>query len=212
MNEIVRPITDDGQVGFDEFDQLMCWTPTGDSKGKVGRIISDLRQTTCVICDHGWEATALSLVNQFYWQLTNSHVHETCLIRHAGLNERSEFQRVMLGARTRNVHVRYKTSDIENRYWPKGDPYSAKPWYQFDLIDFPVRFIIGSRKRVGVVQVEPIEHSPTVLYWWSDAQDAFADEDVTKEFGPDRVMLHAWGQEKLREYVKKLAWFAEGSP
>ena len=224
MNDILRPITEDGNVGFDKYDQLVCWVQRGESR--VGTMIKDVRELTCCICNHGWEATAEGMSDQQHWQLTDSWVHLTCLIRHTGLNERSEFQRAMIDARTVDVGIRFESTDIPNRYWGNGDLYGAKPWYQFDLLDFPVRFIIGSRKRVVVVQVEPLgsppvppdafekgiyaPYIPKILFWWKEAEAAFADEDVTKEFGPERVMLHAWGKDKLKEYVAKLAWFAEG--
>ncbi len=208
MNDILRPITEDGQVGFDQFDQLLCWTPRGE--GMVGRFIKDVRELTCCICNHGWEASAEAMADQRHWQLTDSWVHETCLIRHAGLCERSEFRQAMFDARTGDVGVRFEAKDIPNRYWGDRDPYGSKPWYQFFLLDFPIVFTIGSRKRVVVIEVESTDGGE--LAWWKAAEDYFAPEGVTKAFGYQRVMLHAWGKEKLREYVKKLAWFAEGSP
>lgn len=206
MNNILRPITDDGNVGFDRYDQLVCWLQRGANR--TGTIIVDVRGLTCCICNHGWESTAEGMNDQQHWQITGSWVHETCLIRHVGLNERAEFRQAMFNARTRTVKVRFEVEDIPNRYWPEGHPYAAKPWYRFDLLNFPARVIIGSRKRVAVVEVEPTEGE---LLWWKAAEDHFEPEAVTKEFGPARVMLHTWGEAKLKECVAKLAWFIEGS-
>ena len=112
-------------------------------------------------------------------------------------------------ARTRDVKVRFEMDTRPNGYWGDRDPYGAKPWYRFKLLDFPVWFIIGSRKRV--VHVEAIPNGGE-LSWYKEAEEAFADQDVTKHFNPKSVLLHAWTEAKVKEYVAKLAWFAEGSP
>lgn len=205
MNEILRPITADGMVGFDAFNQLNWKRQEGQYT--VSSIIADVREKICVICNHGWELTGPSMGDQVRWQLIDDWVHETCLIRHSGLRERAEFQSAMIDARSDDVGVRFKMDTVPNRYWGDKDPYGKKPWYRFKLLDYPVWFIIGSRKRV--VNIEAIPNGGD-LSWWKAAEDVFAAEDVTKEFGPKRVMLHAWNEAKVKEYVAKLAWFAEG--
>lgn len=207
MGIIERSLTEDGMVGYDQFNQL-CLTKQ-EGKYEVTTFVSDVREKTCIICNRGWEPTGESFGDQCSWQLVDDIVHLTCLIRHVGLNERAEFQQAMLDARTREVKVRFEMETRPNGYWGDRDPYGAKPWYRFKLLDFPVWFIIGSRKRV--VNIEAIPNGGD-LSWWKAAEEAFATEDVTKDFGPKRVMLHAWTEAKVKEYVKKLAWFAEGGP
>lgn len=45
MNDIVRPVTPDGDAGFDQFGQFFVWVPDpdGDGKSKIGRIRYDVR-------------------------------------------------------------------------------------------------------------------------------------------------------------------------
>lgn len=207
MNDILRPITPDGNVGFDQYDQLNWKRWQGEYT--VSSIICDVREMVCVICNHGWELTGPAMGDQCHWRLTDDVVHETCLIRHVGLNERAEFQQAMFDARTRDVKVRFEMETRPNEYWGNRDPYGAKPWYRFKLLDFPVWFTLGSRKRVVSIEAVP---NGGELSWWREAEAAFAPEDVTKHFNPKRVLLHAWTKAKVKEYVAKLAWFAEGSP
>ena len=47
VNIIVRPITDDGEVGYDEFDQF-TWNRK-EGKYTVSSMIADVRGKTCVI-------------------------------------------------------------------------------------------------------------------------------------------------------------------
>jgi hypothetical protein len=78
------------------------------------------------------------------------------------------------------------------------------PWYEADLLDYPVTFQVGHRKRVWSVTVRPTD-GRTLLSWWKDAEREFVAEDVTKEFSDKSVLLHAWGDTKMAEYVARLA-------
>jgi hypothetical protein len=199
---IVRPITDDGMVGYDQFGQLML-TKLEDGR-QVSWGIADVRRKTCVICNHGWLPNAESMADQRRWDLVGDHVHGTCLARHVGLVERSEFFEAIVAAR---ISFRGLVPE-PNRYWNRP---SARPWYHAELIDHPARIVIGSRKRV--FHVELVAEGGVPFDWWEAAKDDLAAFDVTKEFSATSVMLHAWGNEQLRLFISRLAkvsGFAKG--
>ena len=194
--EIVRPITDDGLVGFSKEGNLVHCRKDAEYSTYTG--IHDVRRQTCRICAHGWEETSESLGDQYRWNLTDTYVHRSCLIRHEGLVERSEIWRAVSLANVRHNGI----VEISNEYWRAPDPWAAKPWYQIDLLEFPTKIILGARKRVLVIDVRP--QGGTTLEWAKQAEVVFKDEDVTKEFSETQVLLHAWGVEKLRAYLKQL--------
>lgn len=194
--EIVRPITDDGLVGFSREGALIHCRKDAEYSTYTG--IHDVRRQICIICNHGWQETAASLGDQSRWRLTETYVHRSCLIRHEGLVERQEFQSAVSLANFRY----HEMVTLPNGYWAGSDPWSAKPWYQIELQDHPVKIILGARKRVLVIDVRP--QGGTSLEWAKKAEEAFKDETVTKEFCEQQVMLHAWGAEKLRTYLKQI--------
>jgi hypothetical protein len=197
---IVRPITDDGLVGFDEQGHFVHCTVDGDYRTFVG--IVDVRRETCVICDRGWEETSASLHDQASWPLTKGLVHRSCLIRHEGLLERQGAWDAIVGAKMRFGGL----LTMPNGYWRPPDPWAKKPWYYAELLDHPVKILLGSRKRVLNIEFHP--QGGTKLEWAQEAEEAFRGEDVTKEFSECRVLLHAWGAEKMKRYVKDIAELA----
>jgi hypothetical protein len=170
-----------------------------DGKYQVGTFVHDVRGKTCLICAHGWELTGESFGDQIRWDLVDGHVHESCLVRHSGLIERGMFFDALCDARVRFAGL----EPIANGYWPASDPWSHKPWYRAELLDHPAAFVLGRRKRVGHVAVVPTGSGE--LGWWLEAEARFADDDVTKEFSPKQVMVHAWSNDKVREYIARLA-------
>lgn len=190
---IKKFITDDKRVGYDEFNQLMLATRDGDNTSY--HMISDLRRQKCALCLRGWEATGESLADQTHWRLTDAYVHQTCLMRHIGFVERSEIYDAVCGARLRFGGL----VPIENRYWPKAYPESTRPWYETKLLDYPVLLTVGHRKNVIEITVEGDWLPSEAL------REAFEKADVTKEFAPKIVLIHAWGNEKMREYLTTIA-------
>ena len=195
--KIVRPITNDGAVGFDEFGQLVCTLPSGYG-GTVSHFIEDVREKTCAICAHGWEATGRAMDDQHRWSLIDDCVHRTCLVRHLGLAERAEFRGALDDARIRHHGLRMR----ENGYGGPKDPWS-RPWYYVELADIPARIDFGWRKRVISIELRP--QGGTELTWWRDAEVRLECEDVTKSFAPERILVHAWGVEKMADYLGRLA-------
>ena len=214
MNTIVRPITADGFVGFDEFGQLCL----SEVQGKYTTLtfISDVRQKVCAICNHGWYPSAKSMKDQYHWRLldetkaggeTYGFVHLSCYVRHLALNDRTDVHRAIVGAR-----IAFRgLVPMPNRYWPKGDIWGElRPWYHADVIPPGIgpsapttcELIIGRRKRVWSIEMHP--NKGEEFAWCEKAESAFKKEDVTKEFSPKGILLHAWTEEKMREYLTTL--------
>lgn len=198
MSDIVTPITVDGLVGFDQFQQLIVKIPRGEFTDVY--MIADVRGMTCAICNHGWQPTAKSMEDQYHWRLVEGYVHQSCIARYVGLTERADFHHALVESRMRFA----KLFPIANGYWPKSIFWSAKPWYRAELLDYPAAIVIGSRKRVISIELMAVRGNED-LEWWQRAKDEFDNEDVTKVFQPRRVLLHAWTNEKLDDYLKRLA-------
>jgi hypothetical protein len=95
---------------------------------------------------------------------------------------------------------------MENQYWSKGDPWAKQSWYYAELIEHPVKFVMGRRKRVYSLEVVP--QGGTKLEWCKQAEKAFETESVTKKFGAGGVLLHAWSDDDLHRYVRKIVELA----
>ena len=62
---------------------------------------------------------------------------------------------------------------------------------------------MGRRKRVDNIEVLPVgDHFE--LDWWEKAEEHFKGEETTKQFSPHKVLLHAWTDRKVEEYVLAL--------
>lgn len=230
-NPISTAISADGLVGVDEAGRL--WLGRVESDGEICYSSSsskqDVRGMTCAICCRGWEPTVESFEDQSFWRLIDEVVHESCLIRHIGFAERAELGAAIVSARI--PHTRLKP--IWNGYYaegydPKRDRWCLKPWYWTRVItDFDVdppddhaRSRAEALQRLGhrpdlisitvgwrtkVIALEVRGEGRQTLPWWSDAERAFAEENVTKSFDEKSVELHAYGYEKLREYLSQIA-------
>jgi len=196
---IVHPVTEDKLVGFDRFGRFMVGRREGEFTSYT--IMHDVRQSTCSICQRGWELTSESIGDQEFWRPIGEPVHLSCLARYHGFNHREEIFHALVGARVRFSGLR----TIPNGYWGPTDRWGRwMPWYETDLLDHPVMFRIGRRKRVWSIEARPRD-GRTLLSWWKDAQEKFSGEDVTKEFAESGVLLHAWSTEKLNDYVQRIA-------
>lgn len=190
---IVRPITPDGMVGYDQFNQLVLGYAERSHMTYI--FIRDLRRNICTICNRGWEATAASLKDQAHWAMLDDYVHASCLERYSGLQERTLFHGALCGT------VRFeKMLPIKNGYWSE----SVKPWYEIELLDHPARFVLGRRKSVDVVELQPTKW-PFSAEEIARAEIEFQAENVTKHFQAESVLLHAHTNEKVREYVERVA-------
>lgn len=196
MTIITRPVTDDGLVGYDQFGQFVVeWEERG---GRTSTFMKDVRGKTCRICNQQWQDNGPSIKDQMHWRLIDDFVHQSCYTRWLGLVERSEFQTMLVDSGIRF----YGLKEQPNRYWGPGHEL-GRPWYYAELVTHPIRLDIGWRKRVISIALKP--QGNTELAFYAEAEEAFKAEDVTKGFGPRAVELHAWGNDKAREYLKILA-------
>jgi len=218
MNDIVKPLTADGLVGWDAFGQFWIWRLRGDGR-REGSIYCDVREKVCCVCRRGWEATADSLRDQYFWSRRAEWAHQSCLIRFEALQEYEFWCNALVDAgfifgsvdNPKMIGEGASLESLPNGYWPKGDPWSEQPWYRVRLLkklddDYTNAphgrtLLLGSRKRVYHLEIE----SGTGSYDMAKAAALFASEDVTKEIRADRLMIHAWGRDKAREYLKHFA-------
>jgi hypothetical protein len=184
---IVNAICSDGNgvVGYDEFGQLVY--SRNEGRGAISTFIRDVRKEKCAICGGGWTETPKSMANQFYHSAREKWMHETCYVGVLAHNEHEKFFYALVDAKLKFSGLR----EIPNEY---GGAWNTT-WYETDLLDHPgAKMKFGSRKRVDVVSLSG-----------ADMAGLFEHEDVTKDAGADGVMIHAWSDEKVREYVKEIA-------
>lgn len=217
MNRIVKPLTSDGMVGFDESGQLCLWKEE-EGGGRIGKMIADVRKETCFICLRGWQVTAESLEDQSYNDGHAAWSHRSCAIRYGALTQFDFWYGALIEAGF--IFGREKTErdrlpaleSLPNGYHGGTDPWCAgMPWYRVHLLKKDVgkwensphgrTLRLGRRKRVWHMEIEP----GTGSYDAEAARTLFAGEDVTKDIGDDRMMVHAWGRDKAREYLRHFA-------
>lgn len=213
MTIIVRPLTDDGLFGFDQFDQFMLGTKDVDG-GMRFHFVADVRQKVCAICTRGWEPTGPSIGDQARWGLIDEYVHQSCLARHLGFVQRADvFQAVC------DAGIRFeKLIPIPNGYWGPEDAWGKHmPWYQADLIDHPYQLRIGHRKRVWEIVLLPygraqaskrLSGPEATVSFYAEAKAEFGPEEkegITQTIDKRQVLLHAYGTAKMAEYVSRLA-------
>lgn len=223
MNDILKPVTVDGMAGFDQFGQFYIkWM---DREYTCGAVFHDVRKKICCICGHGWELTAKSLRDQDFLRHRAEHAHLSCVIRYTALQEYDFWYGAVLDAGFMFGPLdnpKYIAEggpafeSIPNEYWPKGDPWGeGQPWYRVRLLkrvdeekslNGPLgrTLKLGHRKRVYVLEIEegPGEYNEKL------ARELFAPEiaeRITSWIGPKGMMIHAWGQEKAREYLRRFA-------
>lgn len=221
MNDIVKPVTKDGMAGFDQFGQFYIkWQ---DREYTCGSIFHDVREKICCICNHGWEPTSASLRDQDFLDNRAEYAHKSCVIRYTALQEFDFWYRAILdapfmfGPLNNPKHIAEGGAALEsipNGYLPKGDPWGdGCPWYRVRLLkrvdeeksqNGPLgrTLKLGARKRVYHLEIEdgPGEYDEKL------AHELFADvikERITHDIGPKGMMVHAWGRDKAREYLKR---------
>lgn len=218
MNDIIKPLSKDGLVGWDQYGQLWLWRVDGERR--CGTTISDVRQKTCCVCRRGWEETAQSLGDQHYWQNRAEWAHESCFIRFRALQEYEFWEEALVAGGFifgwnddpwTMKEQKASLKAIPNEYWGSKDPWGAwRPWYRVRIlkklqdgknVPHGRTLKLGSRKRVYHMEIEPGEG----FYDEAAAHRLFDGEDVTKEIGRDGMMIHAWGDTKAQEYLKHFA-------
>lgn len=196
--DIVRPLTADGLFGLDKNGTCVVQEVDGDHV--TSWHVYDVRKMLCPICMHGWAETGPSIADQYKFKPFDKIAHLSCVARFHGLKDGMVVHAAIVSAR---ILFRDLT-ETPNRYWPPADRWGKhKPWYTVELLDHPFSLEIGFRKNVWSIRVTALP--PATCSWAEAAKACFVAEEVTKEFNSEAVLLHAWGNEKLREYVKTLA-------
>jgi hypothetical protein len=211
---IVRPLTQDGLFGYDQFGQLMLGRH--DGYGMVFTFAADVREATCAICSHGWESTGPSIYDQEHWHLIDQRVHRSCLARHLGFRERNDVSGALCAAR-----VRFEKLVAEpNGYYGDNDEWGKHMlWYHADLIEHPYRIRVGHRKRVWEIvlmphgRVQAVERladpaKKAIIPFHEEVKIEFepeGKEGITQSIGERQVLLHAYGTAKMTEYIARLA-------
>jgi hypothetical protein len=194
--DIVTPITPDGMCGWTKFGALMVWERDGECLS--GRQIHDVRGMICRICQQGWVVTVASLKDQMQNHF-DEWLHKSCYVRILAMEDRELFYNALIEARIRFQEIK----EIPSRYWGRDPIWSKRNWCVTKALDQPIQITLGSRKRVYNLEFTPVEGELSKA--WEAAGMEFHKEDVTKEFIPKRVMLHAWGAAQLKDFLKRLS-------
>lgn len=191
-NAIIKPITPDGDVGYDQYNQLATVKRDGDMTTMW--FISDVRASTCGICGKGWDNTAESLQNQYHIGRYDRHVHKTCYVGHLSLSEYEFWHSLMASFR-----IRFQMEDIPNQYGGAWDT----PWFTVELTDFPkCYFVLGRRKRVWSIELNVKEFKNTEPL--DRLEEECKRDTITCERGEKRFLIHAWTEDKSKEYMRLL--------
>jgi hypothetical protein len=225
VNDILKPVTPDGMAGFDQYNQFYIkWQ---DREYTCGSVFHDVREKICCICGHGWDLTSPSLRDQTFLNHRAEHAHQSCTIRYEALQEFDFWYRAVLdagfmfGPLDNPKYIAEGGACFEslpNGYWPKADPWSAKPWYRVRLqkridkeksLNGPVgrTLRLGARKSVYHLEIEPGpgEYDYKLALELLGNEKVYGDVKVTMDIRPDGLMIHAHGKDKAREYLKAFA-------
>jgi len=189
--QIIRPLTGDRMLGFDEYGQL--WAAWQADHGSVAAtIITDMRDKTCAMCGRQWELNATSFLDQHYIHHLREWSHQTCYMRHVAMVE-ADFWYDAIGRAM--AEMEWKWEKLKNQY--DG---GLIPWYKVKFKNYLPHLIVGPRKRVFHLAIHDLTPEQA-----AQCMPMFGAEDVTHEFNATNIMIHAWGKEKVHEYLGKFA-------
>lgn len=201
-----------GCFWLDQFGQIMSIEKTAKGKLKTNRDVEDYE----TFCRHNSEGFSLisggyaiptagsvcpccgktftieDIKNNPCVYVDGKFYHDSCWRNYRKLTEVDKFTRRMMS-------VLYKDADYQFELLPNGycdqDCCSHIPWFLFHTIDGDIR--MGWRKRV--ISIEWQEN-----YKPFDMNELFGTEDVTKWENGGKRGIHAWGNDKAYEYLKKV--------
>jgi len=94
--------------------------------------------------------------------------------------------------------------EIQNRYY--SDRLNNEPWFSFEI--GPTKFVMGPRKRVFSIQCEVSKKADEIKVAEIQAttmkvfEKVVEGDNTTNKFNyPASVMVHAWGRDKLIQYL-----------
>jgi hypothetical protein len=191
MNAVVRPVTPDGDSGFDIFDQFIVWVPDTYG-GKTGTIRHDVRGQICPLCGKHWELTSISLNDQMYLRSVRQVVHQTCYMRYAAHQERAD----LIEDLGKATIFDFKISEILNEY--RGT--SGQPWYIINPDGKTEVLKFGRRKRVYSMRFGMLTIQQQAML---EAGFALDDTTKSKESGENGLayLIHAWTRDDVVRYL-----------
>ena len=195
MNKIIAPITPCGNVGFDEFNQLLLRRVSKDFDSHT--FVADTRRKTCAICGKGWELTAEAIADQIAINPTVSLlVHNRCMNGYHSMRERYRIDKLLSDREwLREGPIGFVMEEMPNQYKGAWDT----PWFKMEFRKaLPgVELVIGRRKRVWHVELRNLtkERCKAVI----NALEAVTD---TKGADANSVHVHCWNEQQLTERVK----------
>lgn len=184
---------ENNQIGFDQFKQFM-WIAEHEG-AQVMKGIFDVRGKKCAICGRTWENTAKDITNQHSPYGRNTLVHETCFVGHLA---QVQFDLLQDALSANSILEAGEIKEIANQY---GGAWNT-PWWKVKIKNrsgFKIGITFGRRKRVYVIHATPLGGTKFALNG-----SEFKEEIVTKEIDSDYVMIHAWTNEKVKEYIKTI--------
>ncbi len=193
MNDIVRRLTPDGFIGYDQFNQLVALEVEKERTTSWILPCNPLEKICC-ICAHGWDLNHRSVKDQHFWRDRDKVVHMSCYKRYLGLCEWDLFYNSICTLASAWSGL----TEVGNLY--KGA--WNLPWYEFNFKGSPHLITIGRRKRVFHMEIEYRVGGRASSLDVELAEALFKLEDVTKEFGPRHILVHAWTDEKFLEYLR----------
>lgn len=186
------PVTQDGLVWLDDYGSMFVTNERGFSYG-----IRDTRDKTCLICERGWECNGPSMSDQVYWSLLEDTVHASCLNRHESLVERVRFIGIVSKFPTYNGK---RTLKVEtNEYSSDGTD-----WYSLEIRS-GIKLFMGWRKNVCNISIRCEQKDDWFDRVLFKLMDAWSCEAVTKSFSSKDLYIHAWGWNKVEEYISTIA-------
>lgn len=190
LSEIVLSDKELGiEIGYDQFKQFMCIRMEGKSRAMSP--IYDLRGKKCAFCDRAWGDNAKEFVNQVALE-DGLFAHRTCFVGHLSYNDQMLFDSALSKA-----SFRWKeTVRIPNEY---GGAWNES-WFTAEVADWAIMVKFGRRKRVWSIEFTASED----IAWSSELDQLFSREEVTKKFASRHVLLHAYTEEKVHEYFRKI--------
>jgi hypothetical protein len=197
MNDIVKPITPDGRTGFDKFGQLFSWS-VPDLEGNMnGRIIADVRDKLCYICNRGWGNTSGELRDQVYEN--GIFMHGSCAEGFAKLRERYLLSDALIDG-----GFLFDFEEVPPRY-----PHST-PWRRVDILtnEYPrkssgFKIVMGRRKRVWEIRAHGVgDMSKEFEDMGNDTRGFIESSEDEPEFG-SYYMVHAYSKEKMIDYLRR---------
>ncbi len=178
------------EVGYDEFNQL---THSTTENGRTTFTpIADVRGETCFLCKRKWPMDCCSeFIDQHRYGVLDKWVHMTCYVGYLSMNDASLLYSALSAAR-----LRWHTPEpIPNRY---GADFN-EDWYAVKIRDLHATLTFGRRRRVWNIEVA------TDFDLDEGAAGQALSRDVTKSFSKRHMMIHAYSEAEVHEYIKAFA-------